>query len=73
MSYQYTTTSNQGGPRLTEFVPTYVTKSDYLPSRVIETNQNEANQWVSIDLTLACHLLAAKEKRTRLLPETRRV
>lgn len=71
MSYQYTTTSTAQGPRLTEFVPTYVTKSDYLPSRVLETNQGEANQWVPYHLSLALHLLTAKEKWTRLLPETR--
>ena len=47
MSYQYT--SNTGSHRLQEFVPTYVSKSDYLPTnRVVDTNQGEANQWVSL-------------------------
>ena len=50
MSYQYT--SNSGSHRLQEFVPTYVSKSDYLPTnRVVETNQNEANQWVQLLLS----------------------
>ena len=47
MSYQYS--SNTGSHRLQEFVPTYVSKSDYLPTnRVVDTNQGEANQWVSL-------------------------
>ena len=44
MSYQYS--SSSGSHRLNEFVPNYVPKSEYLPSRVVETNQSEANQWV---------------------------
>jgi hypothetical protein len=46
MSYQYT--SNSDSHRLQEFVPTYVPKSDYLPTRVVDSNQSEANQWVHI-------------------------
>lgn len=45
-SYQYS--SNSGQHRLQEFVPTYTAKSDYLPTRVVESNQGEANQWVLI-------------------------
>ena len=47
MSYQYS--SNADRHRLQEFVPTYVPKSDYLPNRVVDTNQSEANQWVNHD------------------------
>ena len=43
MSYQYTTTSSSGQHRLNEFVPNYVPKSDYLPNRVTEQNQGQAN------------------------------
>ncbi len=33
--------------KLNEFVPNYVVKSDYLPTRVVDTNVNQAQQWVS--------------------------
>jgi hypothetical protein len=32
--------------RLTEFVPNYVPHSDYLPTRVVDTNNTEAQKWV---------------------------
>ena len=51
MSYQYTSTSTTGSRRLNEFVPSYVPKSDYLPTRVVDSNQSEANQWVLIHLS----------------------
>ena len=46
MSYQQQ--GQQGVHRLTEFVPTYVPHSDYLPNRVVDVNQPEAQQWVSV-------------------------
>lgn len=46
MSYQQQ--GQQGVHRLTEFVPTYVPHSDYLPNRVVDVNQPEAAQWVSV-------------------------
>jgi hypothetical protein len=46
MSYQQQ--GQQGIHRLTEFVPTYVPHSDYLPNRVVDANQPEAQQWVSV-------------------------
>lgn len=36
--------------KLTEFIPTYVPHSDYLPNRVVDVRQNEANQWVLLNL-----------------------
>lgn len=39
MSYQAHQTVNQ-------FVPNYVVKSDYLPTRVVDGNQSQTNQWV---------------------------
>jgi len=47
MTYQ----QNLGVHRLNEFVPTYVPHSDYLPNRVVDVNQPEAHQWVSIILS----------------------
>ena len=53
MSHQYTTTSS-GQHRLTEFVPSYLPKSDYLPTQVQEHHQGQANEWVLTRLSLAC-------------------
>lgn len=47
MSYQQ---SNQQVHKLNEFVPNYVPHSDFLPNRVVDTNSNEAQQWVSFHL-----------------------
>lgn len=60
MSYQYTTTTSSGQHRLNEFVPTYVPKSDYLPTRVQEQNQGQANEWVPSHISLACQLRETK-------------
>ena len=34
-----------------QFVPNYVVKSDYLPTRVIDGNESQTNQLVNIRLT----------------------
>lgn len=43
MSYQ----QGQNIHRLNEFVPTYQPHSDYLPTKVVDNNVNEAQKWVS--------------------------
>jgi len=45
MSYQQN--YQQNVHRLNEFVPTYVPHSDYLPTKVIDSNLPEAQQWVT--------------------------
>ena len=32
---------------INEYVPTYVVKSDYLPTRVQDGNTNQTSQWVN--------------------------
>ena len=61
MSYQYTTTSTTSGHRLNEFVPNYTVKSDYLPTRVQEQNQGQANEWVNPHICLARQLRKTKK------------
>jgi hypothetical protein len=58
MAYQ----QNSGIHRLNEFVPTYVPHSDYLPNRVVDVHQPEAQQWVYILLSQ----LANYEEQKRL-------
>ena len=36
-----------------EYVPTYQVKSDYLPTRVQDGNQNQTNVWVLFFLKLS--------------------
>ena len=43
MSYQQ---QSQGVHRLNEFVPTYVPHSDFLPNKIVDSNQPELQQWV---------------------------
>ena len=59
MSYQYSSTT--GSNRLSDFVPTYVPKSDYLPTRVIDSNQGEANKWVPIHLNSSPPTIGKRE------------
>nr|BAJ98972.1 predicted protein [Hordeum vulgare subsp. vulgare] len=33
--------------KLNEFVPTYVPHSDYLPNKVVDSNQPELQQWIA--------------------------
>ena len=41
MSYQ-----TYQGQTITHFIPNYVVKSDYLPTRVVDGNQVQTTQWV---------------------------
>ena len=65
MSYQQQ--GQQGVHRLTEFVPTYVPHSDYLPNRVVDANQPEAQQWVSV---FSCRFptMSNKDVQERSIP-----
>lgn len=56
MTYQ----QNSGVHRLNEFVPTYVPHSDYLPNRVVDVHQSEAQQWVNISL-FSCQTINNKK------------
>ena len=40
----------QGHHQVREYVPTYVVRSDYLPTQVQDGNQSQTSQWVSIKL-----------------------
>lgn len=55
--------------KLTEFIPTYVPHSDYLPNRVVDVRQNEANQWVPFLLYSASQLRIAKKTGKGLQPK----
>lgn len=49
--------------KLNEFVPTYVPRSDFLPTnRVVDSNQADVQQWVLIKLSQ----LANYEQQKRL-------
>jgi hypothetical protein len=45
MSYQ-----TYQGQTINHFIPNYVVKSDYLPTRVVEGNQGQTAQWVKFVL-----------------------
>lgn len=38
----------QQGPTINQFIPNYIVKSDYLPTRVVEGNQGQTSQLVLI-------------------------
>jgi hypothetical protein len=45
MSYQQTRTIGEVH-RLNEFIPAYQPRSEYLPNRILDANQPEAQKWV---------------------------
>lgn len=53
--------------KLNEFIPTYVPRSDFLPTnRVVDSNQTDVQQWVSIYTILARQLWTAEKTWTCL-------
>lgn len=57
--------------KLNEFVPTYVPRSDFLPTnRVVDSNQADVQQWVLIKTISACQLRATEKTWTCLLSKT---
>jgi hypothetical protein len=48
MSYQ---TYHQG-QSIQQFIPNYVVRSDFLPTRVVEGNQGQTAQWVNYTIIL---------------------
>lgn len=53
------------GQSIQQFVPNYVVKSDYLPTRVVEGSNSQAAQLVLIALTVASPIWGGEEKRSR--------
>ena len=63
MSYQAQQTVNQ-------FIPNYVVKSDYLPTRINDGDQSQTNQWVQTLYILDQAIWRRKKKRKSFHPET---
>lgn len=54
------------GQSIQQFIPNYVVKSDYLPTRVVEGSNSQAAQLVLFAFTAASTIRGRKEKRSRI-------
>ena len=61
MSYQ------QG---INQYIPNYVVKSDFLPTRVVEGNNQQTSELVHSILTIAPKIRRGKKKRKSFYPKT---
>ena len=61
MSYQAQT--------IQQFIPNYVVKSDYLPTRVVDGNTSQTSQLVTLTLITASTIRGREKKRKSIHPE----
>jgi hypothetical protein len=66
MSYQ---TYHQG-QSIQQFIPNYVVRSDFLPTRVVEGNQGQTAQWVNYTIILDQTIWIRKKKRKSVHTKT---
>lgn len=60
---------NQQGTRLNQFVPNYQARSDYLPNKVVQVNENDKQQIVPLRITIAPRHRIRSQKRQNPQPE----
>lgn len=62
MSYQAQT--------INQFIPNYVVKSDYLPTRVVDGNTAQTSQLVIFTLIIASPIRGREKERKSIHPKT---
>jgi hypothetical protein len=65
MSYQ-----TYQGQTIQQFIPNYVVKSDYLPTRVVDGNTAQTTQLVILKVMIVGSIRGCQEKRQSFHPET---